>query len=156
MTGNPSLDKIILGLNGLLVTTAAALVIYSHTMIKRPITDEGAHMKDLVLDSLNRAELTPVTFPKQVVNLYSRETRLRFLDLQLNVEVFDPPDKEVITAYKPFILDSLIDITGNMKPEELNSVTGRILLETRLKNSINTKIGRNVVRKIYFSRFIIQ
>ena len=156
MTGNPSLDKIILGINGLFVTLAAALVFYSHNMIQRPLTDEGEHMKKLVEDSLAKSELAPVTFPKMVVNLYSRQTRLRYLDTQLNIEVFEASDKADIERFKPFILDSLIDISGNMKPDELNSITGRILLETRLKNSINDKIGRNIVRKIYFSRFIIQ
>lgn len=156
MTGNPSIDKILLGLNGAFIAAATALIIYAHTGIKRPPINEAGQMRELIDESLLKNELTPVVFPKQVVNLYSRATRLRFLDMQMNVEVFEAAHKDIIELYKPYILDSLIQITGNMQPEELNSVTGRILLETRLKSRINTHLARHVVKKIYFSRFIIQ
>jgi flagellar FliL protein len=156
MTGNPSLDKILLAANGAVVAAAVALVVYSHTVIAPLPTDEGAYMEDLVKSSINLSELTPITFPKMTINLYSRQTRLRFLDLKMNLEVFEEADKQVIGDHKAYILDSLIAIAGNMKPEELNSVTGRILLETRIKNKVNDKLGRKVVKKIYFSKFIIQ
>ena len=74
----------------------------------------------------------------------------------MGLEVFEEADKEVVKAQKSFVEDSLIDIAGNMQPEELNSVTGRILLETRIKDRINNKIGKKAVKKIYFSKFIIQ
>ena len=150
------LDKLLLGLNGAVVIAATALVVFSHTSLNPPPTDEGEQMDGLIRSSVNLAQITPVLFPKMTINLYSRQTRLRFLDLQMGLEVFEEADKEVVKAQKSFVEDSLIDIAGNMQPEELNSVTGRILLETRIKDRINNKIGKKAVKKIYFSKFIIQ
>ena len=150
------LDKVILGLNGAVVIAATALVVFSHTSLGPPPTDEGEQMDGLIRSSVNLSQITPVLFPKMTINLYSRQTRLRFLDLQMGLEVFKEDDKELVKLHKSFVADSLIDIAGNMQPAELNSVTGRILLETRIKNRINDKLGRKAVKKIYFSKFVIQ
>lgn len=150
------LDKILLGLNGIGIAAAAGLVVYSHTSIKRIPTDEQMQVGSMVKESISLAQITPLTLPKQTVNLYSRQTRLRFLDTQMNIEVFQESDKETITKYKAFLYDSLIEVAGNMKPEELNSVTGRILLEKRIKNKFHEILGKKLIRKIYFSKFVIQ
>jgi flagellar FliL protein len=156
MTGNPSLDKIILGLNAVIVTGAAALVFFSHNMVNKPPTERGKEFGNMIENSINEYEKPPVTMDEIVVNLYSRESRLRFLNTQMNIEIFKEDDRQLIMELKPVIFDNLIDITGNMKPAELNSVTGRILLETRLKNRVNDYVGRPTLKKILFSKYIIQ
>lgn len=156
MTGNPSVDKIILGLNGILVTAAAALVVFSHTMIKKPSTEQGKEMGNMIENSMFELQKPPVVMEEIVVNLYSREARLRFLNTQLNLVLFEEKDRSLAMSLKPHIFDALIDITGNMRPKELNSVTGRILLETRLKKKINKLLKKPVIKKILFSKFIIQ
>jgi flagellar FliL protein len=156
MTGNPSLDKIILGLNAAIVIGAAGLVFFSHNMMNKPDTERGKEFGNMIESSINEYEKPPVTMDEIVVNLYSRESRLRFLNTQMNIEIFNEEDRELVLGLKPVIFDSLIDITGNMKPAELNSVTGRILLETRLKNRINDHVKRPILKKIFFSKYIIQ
>lgn len=156
MTGNPSLDKVLIALNGLIVALSTGLILYSHIAIKPPIEDEGLQMKGLYNSSIELSKITPVQFKPQIINLYSRDVRLRFLEVQMNLEVFQESDKEIIDTFKSFITDSLINIAGNLAPAELNSVTGRILLETRIKNTVNERLKRKVIKKIYFSKFIIQ
>jgi flagellar FliL protein len=156
MTGNPGLDKIIMGLNGLVVAAAAAVVFYSHNMIKPPKTDEVKEFTGMLRNSMVELKKQPVTFNEMVMNLYSRERRLRFLNLTMNLEVYEDGQQERVNTMKPIIIDALIDITGNMRPDELNSVTGKILLEARLKNKINAVVNSRLVKKIYFSKFIIQ
>ena len=136
MTGNPNLDKIILGINAVIVTAAAGLVYYSNNMILPPPTDSDQQFKQMVQGGLSDLNRPPVVFKEIVVNLYSKQRRLRFLNLTMNIEVYEDGQEETIKLYKPFINDRLIDITGNMKPEEVNSVTGRLLLESRIKNQI--------------------
>lgn len=156
MTGNPTLDKIILGLNGIIVTGAAALVFISHNVIKKPDTDRAKEFGNLIESSVSEYQKPPISLEEIVVNLYSRESRLRFLNTKMNLEIFQESDREFVLKLKPVIFDNLIDITGNMKPAELNSVTGRILLETRLKNRINDYAKRPVLKKILFAKYIIQ
>jgi flagellar FliL protein len=156
MTGNPNLDKAILGINGLGIILATALVVYSHTMINRLPTNEEAEFSNMVKTSIEDFQKPTVEFKEQVLNLYSREARLRFLNLQMNIETFDQNQINVIEIRKPMILDVLIDITSNMSPNEVNSVTGRLLLEARLKKIVNSKLKEPAVKKVYFSKFIVQ
>jgi flagellar FliL protein len=125
-------------------------------MIKPPATDAQGQFTDMVSGSVNDFNRQPIVFKEMVVNLYSRQRRLRFLNLTMNIEVYDADQEEIIKTYKPFINDRLIDITGNMKPQDVNSVTGRILLESRIKNQFNRALGKKVIKKIYFSKFIVQ
>lgn len=156
MTGNPIIDKIILGLNGLIVTAATALILYSHMGIKRTDTNQSLKFGNMIENSMNELKKPPVIMEEIVVNLYSREVKLRFLNTQMNIVLFAEKDREYVMGLKPHIFDSLIDLAGNMDPKELNSVTGRILLETRVKNKVNELVGKNVIKKILFSKFIIQ
>ena len=156
MTGNPGIDRIIMGLNAIVVGGAAALVFYSHNMIKAPVTDQNKEFTGMVRDAMVEFKKQPVVFKEMVVNLYSRERRLRFLNLTMNLDVFEEGQQQRVDTMKPLIVDALIDITGNMRPDELNSVTGKILLEARLKNKINAIVNEKLVKKIYFSKFIIQ
>lgn len=156
MTGNPKLDKIILGVNALVVSAAVGLVFYSHNMIKPLPTDQAGELGDMIENTMSEYEKPPVTFEELIVNLYSREARLRFLNTKLNIELFEEKDRNLVMTMKPHIFDSLIDIAGNMKPKELNSVTGKILLEKRVKDRSNAIAKRPVIKKILFSKFIIQ
>jgi flagellar FliL protein len=156
MTLKPKLDKIVLALNGLIVAAAVGLVWYSHNIVSPPLTDSQKQFSNLIDSSVSDFKRTPVTFKEIVVNLYSRQRRLRFLNLTMNIEVYDDGQEEIVKTYKPFINDRLIDIAGNMKPDEVNSVTGRILLESRIKKNFNQAVGAKVIKKIYFSKFIVQ
>lgn len=156
MTGNPGLDKAIIGINGIGVILATALVIYSHTLVKKVPTDESAEFSGMVKTSIEEFQKPTVKFKEQVINLYSREARLRFVNLIMDIETFDQSQLMIIEDAKPLIVDSLIDIVSNTSPTDLNSVTGKILLETRLKEKVNSKLGEPAVKKVYFSKFIVQ
>lgn len=156
MTGNPSIDKIILGINGIIMAAAAGLVYYSHNVLAPPPIDETGNFANMAQVSMQDLKKQPIVFKEKVVNLYSRQRRLRFLNLIMNIEVYDEGQEKIVGLYKPLINDALIDITGNMKPEELNSVTGKLLLESRLKSKVNALIKKPVIKKIYFSKFIVQ
>mgnify|MGYP000224038940 CR=1 FL=1 len=156
MTGNPGLDKIILALNAIVIGGACALVVYSHTMIKKPLADGSLEFGNLIEGTVNEMQKPPVTLDEIIVNLYSKERRLRYLNTQMNIDLFYERDREDVSSLKAQIFDAIIDIAGNMKPSELNSVTGRILLESRIKTRVNQTAKKSLVKKIYFSKFIVQ
>lgn len=156
MTGNPNLDKIIAGLNVAIVGLSVGLIYYAHNMIAPPSTDKASELGSMIENQMAELQKPPVVLEEIVVNLYSREARLRFLDTQMNIELYEERDRETVMLLKPHIFDTLIDVAGNMSPNELNSVTGKILLETRVKNRVNDMVPNPVIRKILFSKFIIQ
>jgi len=156
MTGNPAVDKFILAMNAIVVSIAAALVFYAHNHIKTPPTQRGQELGKMIEGSMYELQKPPIVMDEIVVNLYSRESRLRFLNTRMNLVLFSEGDRQMLMGMKAHIFDALIDITGNMKPEELNSVTGRILLETRIKSQVNQLTRKPTIKKILFSKFIVQ
>ena len=156
MTGNPSIDKILLLLNGVVVGGACALILYSHLVIKPPPLSENAAFGSMIENSMNEMQKATVSLDEIVVNLYSRERRLRFLNTKMDIELYYEADRDNILSYKSKIFDALIDIAGNMRPNELNSVTGRLLLEERIKKHVNTLSSRPLIKRIYFPKYIIQ
>ncbi len=124
--------------------------------IKRPPIDEQAEFDSLVAGAKRRSQSEAVPIKKLTINLYSRSTRLRYLDIQLNILPFDSKQAEKIQQFESIIADSVITIAGDMEAEEINSVSGKIILENRIKTHVNSISKDPIIKKIYFSRFVIQ
>jgi len=156
MTGKPLFDKILIGLNGLFALGAAGLVFYAHNSIKPLPTDQKAEESDLVSTAIEESQMKAYDFKSIVVNLYSEGSRLRYLDVEMGVLPFRESDKVLIKEREYVFKNALIQIAAKMTPDELTSVTGKILLESRLKNAVNEALGKTVVKKIYFAKFVVQ
>lgn len=156
MTGNPLLDKILLGLNGAVVLAAAGLVYYAHTGIKRPPTDQVLEEKNLQSDAVALSQVTAFAMKPMTVNLYSPGSRLRYLKVDINLLPFKQQDTELLKAHQYVVQNELIRIAAGMTPEELGSITGKILLESRLKKAVNDFFPSPVVKSIFFGAFLVQ
>lgn len=156
MTGNRTLDHILLITNALVALAAAGLVIYSHLYIKTPPINQDLEIEKLKRQSMAISSSAPLELKKIILNLPSRHTRLRYLEIQVNLEAFHPDQKDFLKAKEYVIYDAIIKIAGAMDPSDLNSVTGKILLEGRLKNYLNENFKDDVIKKIYFSKFVVQ
>lgn len=149
-------QKILIILNLVIVLAGAGLVFYSHNMIKPEPTDQVAEAENLKKEALESSQIQPVPIKKFVVNLHSRSTRLRYLDVEMNVLPFHEDQKELIKANEYIFKDVVIEIASHLEPDELDSVTGKILLENKIKKQVNAKLGQPVVKQIYFSGFVVQ
>ena len=156
MTGKPSIDKIIFTVAAVVALASAGLVYYSHNMIQKVKTNESAEFSQMADGLVSDLNIPKVSLEEISVNLYSRKTRLRFLNIKLDLELFQNGMQEKLKDLTPVINDQLIDIAGNMKAGELNSITGKILLESRIKKRLNNILGAPIIKRIYFSKFIIQ
>ena len=156
MTGKPSIDKILFITATVVALASAGLVYYSHNMIQKVKTNESAEFSQMADGLVSDLNIPKVSLEEISVNLYSRKTRLRFLNIKLDLELFQNGMQEKLKDLTPVINDQLIDIAGNMKASELNSITGKILLESRIKKRLNSLLGAPIIKRIYFSKFIIQ
>lgn len=148
--------KILMIINLLVMLGSAGLVYYSNYMIKKVPTDQAAELQNMLNDSTLANKITPHKLKKITVNLYSQKNRLRYLDVELDLLPFKEEDKEILKKHNDIIFDIIIQIASDMTPEELNSVSGRILLENRIKTQINQALSKSIIREIFFSRFVIQ
>jgi len=148
--------KILMLANLVFVLLAAGVVIYSHTMIKPAPTDQALETEKLQKDAVQGAQLQPVPIKRFVVNLHSRATRLRYLDLEMNVLTFSEEQKQIVRSNEHIFKDAVVEIASRLSPEDLDTVTGKILLENKIKTRVNQKFGQPVVRQIFFSGFVVQ
>ena len=93
---------------------------------------------------------------KLVINLSSRPGRLKFLETSIYFVPFKSSDTKILENHEFILRDTVIEIARKMPEEELNTVSGKILLEERLVNQINLIFKRNIIKDLYFSAFVIQ
>ena len=149
--------KILIIINLAVVLLGAGLVFYSHNMLKPAPTDQAMEAEALKNDALANTQMKPVPIKKFVVNLHSGGSRLRYLDLEMNVLTFSESQKEIVKANEHVFKDVVIEIASHLEPDDLDSVTGKILLENKIKKRVNAKLGNPpVVKQIYFSGFVVQ
>jgi flagellar FliL protein len=74
----------------------------------------------------------------------------------MNILPFNNDQKDIIKGNDHIFKDVVIEIASQMGPEELDTLSGKILLENKIKKQVNTKLGKPVVKQIYFSGFVVQ
>lgn len=151
-----SFQKILVIVNLVVVLAGVGLVYYSHQVIKPEPTNQAAEEASLKSSAMEQSQIQAVPMKKFVVNLYSRGTRLRYLDVEMNILPFHNDQKELIKASEYIFKDVLIEIASQLAPEELDTLSGKILLENKIKKQVNAKLGQPVVKQIYFSGFVVQ
>jgi flagellar FliL protein len=150
-------QKILIILNLAIALAGAGLVFYSHNMIKPEPTNQAAEAEALKSDALAANQIQPVPLKKFVVNLHSKSSRLRYLDIEMNVLTFHEDQKNIVKANEHIFKDVVIEIASHLAPDDLDSVTGKILLENKIKKQVNAKLGEPpVVKQIFFSGFVVQ
>ncbi|MFA6235865.1 MAG: flagellar basal body-associated FliL family protein [Bacteriovorax sp.] len=160
MTGKKLFDMILLGL--MVVTTSAVIGLFYYTekVYKRPPIDEAKEKESLLKDSDSKGVPAFYKLEKMTVSLVPKDPnanqRMRYVELEIHLVMFKADDAGIIKTYLPLVQDKIIVIASKMGADELNSLTGKILLEDRLKKEINKSLGKPVVKSIFFSRYIVQ
>ena len=104
-----------------------------------------------------KSEFTePYSMKRIVINLPSTTSRLRFLELEMSLETISPEQMNDIKNIETIIKDAAISVGGAMTPEELNSLSGKLIFEEKLKEKIRIATNRNIISRIFYRRFIVQ
>lgn len=150
-------QKILIIINLVIVLLGAGMVYYSHNILKPDPVDQVAEAQALKNEALALTKILPVPIKKFAVNLHSRSSRLRYLDLEMNVLTFHEDQREIVKAKEHLFKDTVIEIASHLAPEDLDSLTGKMLLENNIKKQVNAKLGSPpVVKQIFFSGFVVQ
>jgi flagellar protein FliL len=151
------MQKILIIVNLVVALAAAGVVFYAHNIIRPEPTNQVAEEEALKKEAAASTQIQPVPIKKFVVNLHSKSSRLRYLDIEMNVLTFHEDQKPIIKANEHIFKDVVIEIASHLNPEDLESVTGKILLESRIKKAVNARFGEQpVIKQIYFSGFVVQ
>jgi flagellar FliL protein len=90
-----------------------------------------------------------------IVNL-SDQGGKRYLRITMGLELGDPKSAEVLTKRLPQVRDSILMILPARKVEELQTAEGKISLRTEIISELNALLGKEIVKKIYITEFVIQ
>jgi flagellar FliL protein len=157
------MQKILILANLAVAIIGVVVVFYSHNMIKPPPTDQELEEIKLKEKALQDSQIHTVPLKKIVVNLESQSSKLRYLDIEMNIVTFSESEKEIIKNYEYIFKDSAVEISSYLGPDDLDTITGKLIFEKRLKDKvndkirqINTEITRPVIKQIYFSNFVVQ
>jgi flagellar FliL protein len=151
------MQKILIIVNLVVAIASVSVVFFAHTMMKPAPTNQVEEAEALKKNAAVSTQVLPVPMKKIVVNLHSKSSRLRYLDIEMNILTFTEEQKPLIKANEHMIKDVVVELASHLTPDELESVTGKMLLENRIKKAVNAKLGETlVVKQIYFSNFVVQ
>lgn len=160
MTGKKLIDLIIAGVSILSTLAVLGVFYYTEKMFVKPPIDESKEQAELLASVDPKALPELYKMDKMIISLLptddSRLYRLRFLEIEIHLVLFKKEDIELIKAQLPLIQDRAIDIAQKMTPDDLNTLSGKMLFENRIKNETNQLLGQSVIRSLYFSRYIVQ
>lgn len=160
MTGKKLVDTILVALTLLTTLGVLGLFYFTEKMYKKPPIDEAKEKEALMKQTDEKA--TPELFKLEtmVFSLIPKDNqkvqRMRYLEIEVHLVLFEAEDKEMLKNNLPVVQDRIMEISSKMGPEELSTLSGKILLENRIKTEVNQKLNKPVVKTIYFSRYIVQ
>lgn len=156
MTGNKKLDRILMALNLVVILGALGLVVKAHYFSDPPPIDPKMEELALEQDIKNSQNIKLFKLEKLIINLPVSSKRLRYLELIVHLRPLKNSLSGRLEEKKTQIIDAIISIAGKMEPEQLATLAGKILLEEKLKNKINSFFRTPTVGKIFYSKFVIQ
>lgn len=157
MTGNRTIDMALIGLMTLASAGVFALFIYTEMVYVKPLPDEKSEKERLIQEAkTQKMNLEAIKLDKLTINLPSNRSRLHYLDLESYLIPFKNDTRDSVDKKKAIIYDAIIDTAMNMESDELNTVTGKMLFESRVKNKINEILGGKKIKDIQFTVFVVQ
>lgn len=156
MTGRKLLDQLIIALTLLATLATVGVFVYTNIIYKKELPDGAKEMQAL------KDDYSQINFPhtyvldKITVNLDSATRRLRFLDVEVHLVLFQQEDSEILDTIKPKVYDAIIDVAAAISPDELNSLSGKLIFESRIKKRINDLAKKRVIKEVFFSKFVVQ
>lgn len=160
MTGKKLLDMILVGVMMLATLAVVGLFYYTEKMYKKPPIDEAAEKAALLTSVESNVIPTFFKVDKMTISLIPKNeaanARMRWLEVEMHFTLFESGDEGLMKAYLPMIQDRIIDTTSKMSPDELNTLSGKIILGDRIKREINKALKKPVVKSVFFASFIVQ
>ncbi len=118
---------------------------------------EGDEAKTSTPDS--KKDQISIVYPLKsfIVNLMGK-SRLgnRYLKVIMQLEISFEEDKAAINKLKPQLRDSILLLLSNQTFDDIKTMEGKLELKQALLSRVNDVLGKEVVKQIYFTEFVVQ
>ncbi len=79
----------------------------------------------------------------------------RYLKVEVSIEISDKTKSESVAEFMPVIQDGVLSIISSKTVADLD-IRNRENLKKEIKNDLNNKLGKDFVKNVYFTSFIMQ
>ncbi len=143
-----NLLKIIVIVSALLITAGSGAFAY----FKFFAADQQKDEKPEEVEVMDPKELI---FPLDpfVVNLGGPSN---FLKLTIQLEMTLPEDKQYLESRLAPIRDSIVILLSSKTAESVSSPAGKLQLKDDINVRINQALGKDLIRNVYFTEFVMQ
>ncbi len=154
------IQKILVAVCLVFSLASTGIFVYTQVIFKKPVPDDAKEFEKMKADEKKpMAEaVEPYRMKRMTVNIEQEngKDKMRFLNMELLMIPFKNDGAKVLEDNQAIVNDTIITISSKMDPNELNTISGKILLENRLRKTINERLNEEVVREILFQHFVIQ
>lgn len=92
-----------------------------------------------------------------VVNLLDKKgVGKRYLKVTIQLEVGKEEDRALIENHNPQLRDTVLLLLSSQTLNEINTMEGKLELKQALLSRMKLILGDGVVRRIYFTEFVVQ
>jgi flagellar basal body-associated protein FliL len=156
MAGTSLIDKILMVFNLIGVFSCLSVFVFQEFIYKRPIPKNEKEFSSFLEKESIPISGAPYKLDKTIINLPSGPRKLHYINVEVGLVPFLDHHTAVLAARKAILYDALIKETGKMRHNELSAMTGKIILEERLKKSMNEALGKAYIKKVLFMTYIVQ
>jgi flagellar protein FliL len=155
LTGKKVIDRMVITASLLATLATAAVFLYTEIIYQKQLPQNKTEFNNFIQNQKQTAAPSSVKLKNIIVNLKSRTSRLRFLDVEIHLIPFSVRYEESINQNLNVIYDTIIDMTSGQDPDYLNTVMGKEKLSSELRSAINELLRKNIIKEILFTKFII-
>jgi len=80
----------------------------------------------------------------------------RFLKITMQLEIIDAENGALVEDRIPQLRDAIITLLSSKSAESVSSPEGKLQLKDELLLRTNQAIGKNIVKNLYFTEFVMQ
>jgi flagellar FliL protein len=92
-----------------------------------------------------------------VVNLYDKKgIGKRYLKVTVELEYVGEENKITIDDNIPQLRDAILILLSNQTLRDINTIEGKLELKHELLSRMNQVFGEGIIRRIYFTEFVVQ
>jgi flagellar FliL protein len=78
------------------------------------------------------------------------------MKMTIQIEIADKKKEEEIKEYFPIMRDAIILLLGSKNIESVSGPDGKMQLKDEMLLRINQALGKDIVKNIYFTDFVVQ
>ncbi len=153
---HPIVDKILALISFLITAGSAGAFYYTLKVYQRPEIKDEKELVKLFYEAKKETFVSTFPFDKMLINLYTPGNKLRFLSLEVHFLPVMGSYLAIIEENKSQIIDGMIRVIGKQNPDEIVTLSGKLLLAERIRKETNRLLKKDIVKNVLFPTFIVQ